>query len=58
MLSKANGPNWNRPNWNVRTVSVSLPKGLINQLDGIRGDVNRSKYIQRLIEQKISKTSL
>ena len=39
--------------WNVKTFGCSLPKPLLVKLDNVRGDVNRSRYIQRLIENKI-----
>jgi metal-responsive CopG/Arc/MetJ family transcriptional regulator len=38
----------------VRSFGVSLPQTLFEKLDVIRGDINRSRYIQRLIESKIA----
>lgn len=35
----------------MQTFGCSLPKALIEEVDRIRGDVNRSRYIQRLIEK-------
>ena len=32
---------------------LQSPKTLLKKLDNVRGDVNRSRYIQRLIENKI-----
>jgi metal-responsive CopG/Arc/MetJ family transcriptional regulator len=40
--------------WNVKTFGCSLPKALLKTLDTIRGDVNRSRYIQRLVEKNIN----
>jgi len=33
-----------------KTVSLSIPKNVLNKIDTNRGDVNRSRYILRLIE--------
>lgn len=33
---------------------VSLPPDLIAQVDEARGDINRSKYIQRLLERALA----
>ena len=35
---------------NVTTISVSLPKTIVNEIDSSRGDVSRSKFFLRLIE--------
>jgi hypothetical protein len=40
--------------WNVKTFGCSLPKPLLEAVDTIRGDVNRSRYIQRLIEKNMN----
>jgi hypothetical protein len=40
--------------WNVKTFGCSLPKHLLEKLDTTRGDVNRSRYIQRLIEKNMN----
>jgi hypothetical protein len=45
------------PNWTTQTFGCSLPKGLLKELDIMRGDVNRSRYIQRLIENKMNAVS-
>ena len=34
-----------------------LPKPLLEQVDALRGDVNRSRYIQRLIEKNMNARS-
>jgi hypothetical protein len=31
-----------------------LPKPLLEQVDALRGDVNRSRYIQRVIEKNMN----
>ena len=33
---------------------VRLPQNLVEQIDVARGDVNRSRYIQRLIEKNLN----
>jgi hypothetical protein len=33
---------------------VRLPQTLVEQVDALRGDVNRSRYIQRLIEKNMN----
>jgi metal-responsive CopG/Arc/MetJ family transcriptional regulator len=40
---------------NVTTISVSLPKTIVNKIDSNRGDVSRSKFVLRLIESKFQK---
>jgi hypothetical protein len=37
------------------TFSVSLPLGVFEDMDAIRGDIPRSKYIQRLIEKELGR---
>ena len=37
---------------NNKTVSLSIPKEILNQIDISRGDIARSKFILRLIESK------
>jgi metal-responsive CopG/Arc/MetJ family transcriptional regulator len=37
---------------NVTTISVSLPKTIVSEIDSNRGDVSRSKFVLRLIESK------
>ena len=37
---------------NNKTVSLSIPKEVLNQIDTDRGDITRSKFILRLIESK------
>ena len=34
----------------VRVIGVSIPKDLIQKIDADRGDINRSRYIRRLVE--------
>jgi metal-responsive CopG/Arc/MetJ family transcriptional regulator len=38
-----------------RGFSISLPKSLVAEIDMLRGDINRSVYIQRLIENSSKK---
>ncbi|MGC2428380.1 MAG: hypothetical protein WA421_15185 [Nitrososphaeraceae archaeon] len=38
----------------IKTVGVAFPERLLNELDRIRKDVPRSKYIQRLVEKNLS----
>jgi metal-responsive CopG/Arc/MetJ family transcriptional regulator len=35
----------------MRSLGLSLPVRLVTEVDKIRGDVNRSRYVQRLIEK-------
>jgi metal-responsive CopG/Arc/MetJ family transcriptional regulator len=34
------------------TISISIPKSIVNEIDSNRGDVNRSRFILRIIESK------
>jgi len=36
-----------------RTVTVSFPRTLLEELDKVRGDIPRSRYLQRLLENKL-----
>ncbi|HSF51336.1 MAG TPA: hypothetical protein VLA74_11295 [Nitrososphaeraceae archaeon] len=36
----------------VTTISISLPRTIVEEIDNHRGDINRSKCILRLIESK------
>jgi metal-responsive CopG/Arc/MetJ family transcriptional regulator len=36
-------------------VTLSLPELVINRIDKERGDINRSRYITRLLEQSLQK---
>jgi metal-responsive CopG/Arc/MetJ family transcriptional regulator len=38
----------------VRSFGCSLPEPLLEQVDALRGDVNRSRYIQRVIEKNMN----
>ena len=38
----------------MRGFGVRLPQTLVQQIDAARGDVNRSHYIQRLIEKNMN----
>lgn len=40
-----------------KTVSLSIPKPILKEIDQSRGDVNRSKFILRLIESKIQNST-
>jgi metal-responsive CopG/Arc/MetJ family transcriptional regulator len=37
-----------------RKVGISLPEDIVYNLDTIRKDVSRSRYILRLVEEKIN----
>ena len=51
----SNGSNINMEN--NKTVSLSIPKPILNEIDQNRGDVNRSRFILRLIESKFENIS-
>jgi metal-responsive CopG/Arc/MetJ family transcriptional regulator len=34
----------------AKIISISIPKPILNQIDSSRGDINRSKFILKLIE--------
>ncbi|HJR85004.1 MAG TPA: hypothetical protein VJ772_06500 [Nitrososphaeraceae archaeon] len=36
-----------------KTVTVSFPRPLVEQLDQVRGDIPRSRYLQRLLEKQL-----
>jgi metal-responsive CopG/Arc/MetJ family transcriptional regulator len=36
------------------TISISMPKSIVNKIDSNRGDVNRSRFILRILESKFS----
>ena len=38
----------------IRVIGVSIPKDLIQKIDADRGDINRSRYIRRLVEAAYS----
>ena len=38
------------------TISISIPKSIVTEIDSNRGDINRSKFILRIIESKIYHT--
>jgi metal-responsive CopG/Arc/MetJ family transcriptional regulator len=33
------------------TIGISIPKGLLAKIDSKRGDIPRSKFVQRLVER-------
>ena len=35
-----------------RTVTISFPKPLVEELDKARGDIPRSRYLQRILEKQ------
>jgi metal-responsive CopG/Arc/MetJ family transcriptional regulator len=39
---------------NRRIAGVSFPKLLLEELDAVRGDIPRSRYIARLLEKNFS----
>lgn len=34
------------------TISISIPKSVVKEIDSNRGDINRSRFILRIIESK------
>jgi hypothetical protein len=34
-------------------IAISLPKGFCKKVDGMRGDVSRSRFIYRLLEKAV-----
>lgn len=40
------------------SITLTLPEYIINKIDHDRKDVNRSRYVLRLIEKAYSKTDL
>lgn len=44
-----------RPILNKYAVSVSLPLDILKMVDVERGDINRSKYMLRLIQKGLAK---
>lgn len=41
-----------------KAVTISIPDDLLQQLDNLKGDVSRSRYIQRLIEEHVTLMNL
>ena len=39
------------PSTKIRITGISLPERIVNILDSQRGDINRSKYILRILEK-------
>ena len=39
----------------VRCVNISLDSALVERIDALRGDVTRSRFVQRLIERDLEK---
>jgi hypothetical protein len=37
----------------ARTVTLSFPRPLLDELDRLRGDIPRSRYLQRLFEKRL-----
>lgn len=35
-----------------RTVTISFPKPLVEEFDKARGDIPRSRYLQRILEKQ------
>jgi len=50
---KARKKNEGESNWNCKTFGLSLPKPLLKEVDLTRGDINRSRFIQRIIERSL-----
>jgi metal-responsive CopG/Arc/MetJ family transcriptional regulator len=42
-----------KPAKTIKTVGVSFPPNLLEELDKVREDVPRSKFIQRLVENNL-----
>jgi metal-responsive CopG/Arc/MetJ family transcriptional regulator len=42
---------------NNKTISLSIPKSIIEEIDTSRGDISRSKFILRLMESKFQDNS-
>jgi metal-responsive CopG/Arc/MetJ family transcriptional regulator len=38
-------------NW--KAVTISIPENVLQQFDKLRGDVSRSRYIKRLIQEHL-----
>jgi metal-responsive CopG/Arc/MetJ family transcriptional regulator len=38
-------------------VGISLPKEMYEQIDNIRGDISRSRFIQRVLEKVLASKS-
>jgi metal-responsive CopG/Arc/MetJ family transcriptional regulator len=41
----------------MQRLSLSIPEEMFNKIDSDRGDVNRSRYVMRLIEKAYQKES-
>jgi len=41
-----------------KPITISIPEHLLKQLDSLKGDVSRSRYIQRLIEEHLNLMSM
>jgi metal-responsive CopG/Arc/MetJ family transcriptional regulator len=42
----------------MTTVGVSIPRKVLSELDNLRGDITRSKFLLRIIEAKISEREI
>ena len=41
-----------------KPITISIPDDLLEQFEKVRGDVSRSKYIKRLIEEHLTLMNL
>lgn len=37
-----------------RTITISISKEMLNDLDSLRHDISRSRFIQKLIQEKLT----
>lgn len=48
----------NLPITEIKYFGVNFPKDLVEQVDKIRGDIPRSKFLLRLVEKKIRESQI
>lgn len=41
-------------NLNCQQIGISMPGNIVDQIDTLRGDITRSRYITRLVETALS----
>jgi metal-responsive CopG/Arc/MetJ family transcriptional regulator len=41
----------------LKAMCINLPTDLVARVDAVRGDIPRSKYIQRALEKALKKTN-
>jgi hypothetical protein len=42
----------------VRTIGISLPENLYKHIDDVKGDIPRSIFVKRLIEESLARRGL